>query len=279
MWWSSTTRRPTGSLTLLRPAIHAKGTDYTPESVPERDGGPGGRRPGGDRRRRQGAFDPRRDRGDPRAIRPGPGGRPVTPGRDATPRIALVKLSSLGDVVHALPVARALRVWWPRAELTWVVERREQAILEANPDLDHVVPVDTRLWRQEFRRPAGAASVAVEAAGPRPSPRARPLRCGRRPPGTLEERCHHGLTRAPIRVGLSAARCRERANAWFTNRHVAPPRRAVHVVDQYLAVVAGSRGGPVGRRPAGDFRSPATPWPRRRWRAGSRTRASSPGRR
>ena len=76
-----------------------------------------------------------------------------------------MKLSSLGDVVHALPVARALRAWWPRAELTWVVERREQAILEGNPDLDHVVPVDTRLWRREFRRPSGAASVAVKLRG------------------------------------------------------------------------------------------------------------------
>ena len=39
--------------------------------------------------------------------------------------IALVKLSSIGDVVHALPVASALRASLPQARLSWIVERRE----------------------------------------------------------------------------------------------------------------------------------------------------------
>jgi heptosyltransferase I len=162
----------------------------------------------------------------------------VSPGRDRAPRIALVKLSSLGDVVHALPAARALRAWWPRAELTWVVERREQAVLRDNPDVNHVVSIDTRLWRRELRHPAGAASVVAKIRG-----LARRLLAGR---------CHvavdlQGLwksgvittmTRAPRRVGLAASHCRERGSAWFTTQHVTPPREAVHVVDQYLAVVA-----------------------------------------
>jgi heptosyltransferase I len=181
----------------------------------------------------------------------------VTHGRDAAPRIAMVKLSSLGDVVHALPVARALRVWWPRAELTWVVERREQAILEGNPDLDHVVPVDTRLWRREFRRPVGAASVAVKLRG-----LVRRLARGRFDmavdlQGLWKSGVITVLTRAPLRAGLSSAYCRERASAWFTNRHVTPPREAEHVVQQYLAVAAGlgvdlSVVGPPGFPVPGD---------------------------
>ena len=163
----------------------------------------------------------------------------MTLGRDAAPRIALVKLSSLGDVVHALPVARALRAWWPRAEVTWVVERREQAILEGNPDLSHVVPVDTRLWRREFRRPPGAASVAVKLRG-----LVRRLAHGRFDAavdlqGLWKSGVITALTRAPLRVGLPGALCRERASAWFTNRHVTPPREAAHVVEQCLAVAGG----------------------------------------
>jgi len=46
------------------------------------------------------------------------------------------------------------------------------------------------------------------------------------------------LTRARLRVGLAPAYCRERANAWFTNRYVTPAPEVAHVVDQYLAVVA-----------------------------------------
>jgi lipopolysaccharide heptosyltransferase I len=169
----------------------------------------------------------------------------VSASRDAAPHIALVKLSSLGDVVHALPVARAVRTWWPRAELTWVVERREQAILEGNADLDHVVPVDTRLWRREFRRAAGAPAVIAKVRG-----LVRRLRRARFDmaldlQGLWKSGIITALTRAPIRAGLAAPYCRERANAWFTNRHVTPPPTAGHVVEQYLAV-AGALGIDLG---------------------------------
>jgi heptosyltransferase-1 len=158
--------------------------------------------------------------------------------REGAPRIALVKLSSLGDVVHALPAAHALRTWWPRAELTWVVERRERAILLDNPDLDHVVDVDTRLWRREFRRPGGAAAVAVRVRG-----LVRRLRAGRFDvavdlQGLWKSGVITALTRAPLRLGLAAGSCRERANVCFTNRRVRPDP-AAHVVDQYRAVVSG----------------------------------------
>lgn len=182
-------------------------------------------------------------------------------GRDAAPHIALVKLSSLGDVVHALPVARALRAWWPRAELTWVVERREQAILAGNPDLDYVVAVDTRLWRREFRRPGGTPAVIAKVRG-----LVRRLAAGRFDvavdlQGLWKSGVITALTRAPLRVGLAASHCRERGNAWFTNRRVTPPEEAAHVVDQYRAVIGalgvdlsavGPPAFPIAREPGAE---------------------------
>ncbi len=187
----------------------------------------------------------------------------MIPSRDAAPRIALVKLSSLGDVVHALPAAAALRAWWPRAELTWVVERREEAILGGNPDVNHVVAVDTRLWRREFRRPGGAPVVVAKVRG-----LVRRLAAGRFDvavdlQGLWKSGVITALTRAPLRIGLAATHCRERPSAWFTNRHVTPPRAAAHVVDQYLAVVAalgidlaavGPPAFPIAREPGAEAR-------------------------
>ena len=162
----------------------------------------------------------------------------MTFGRDTAPRIALVKLSSLGDVVHALPAAHAIRAWWPRAELTWVVELREKAILGGNPDLTHLIPVDTRLWRHEMKRPSGAATVMCKVRG-----LLRRLADGRFDvavdlQGLWKSGVIARLTRAPLRIGFAPGLCRERASAWFTNRHVTPPGEAVHVVDQCLSVVA-----------------------------------------
>ncbi len=153
-------------------------------------------------------------------------------------RIALVKLSSLGDVVHALPVAHALRVRFPRAELSWVVERREEAILAGNPDVDHIVPVDTRLWRREFRRPGGASTVFFKVRG-----LVRRLRAGEFDvavdvQGNLKSGLITAMTRAPLRIGFAPAHCRERGNALFTNRRVALPRGPLHVVEENLALLS-----------------------------------------
>ena len=40
-------------------------------------------------------------------------------------RIALIKPSALGDIIHALPVLNALRYLFPHANITWVVNRKE----------------------------------------------------------------------------------------------------------------------------------------------------------
>ena len=115
-----------------------------------------------------------------------------------SPRIAIIKLSSLGDVVHALPVAHALRRALPSAHLTWVVEAREYAILRDHPDLDAVVPVDTRLWRRLIWRPAGARQVLGKVGRLRERIRRASFRRGHRPPGTAQERAPDGLHRGAL---------------------------------------------------------------------------------
>lgn len=149
------------------------------------------------------------------------------------PRIAIIKLSSLGDVIHALPVARALRRAMPEAHLTWVVEAREYAILRDHPDLDAVVPVDTRLWRRLIWRPAGAREVLGKVGRLRTRIRRAAFDVAIDLQGLIKSGLLTAYTGAPVRIGFSAARCRERLNALFTNRRVLPPASARHVVEQY----------------------------------------------
>ncbi len=183
---------------------------------------------------------------------PGPAASGAPPGARA-PRIALIKLSSLGDVVHALPVAHALRARFAAAELTWIVECREEAILLGNPDLDHIVPVDTRLWRREFRRPGGATAVFRKLRG-----LARRLGSGRFDvaldlQGLWKSGVITALTRAPVRIGFPLRHCREAANFLFTNRRVSLPPGPLHVVEANLALL-----GAVGIR-RGDIGAPGFP--------------------
>jgi lipopolysaccharide heptosyltransferase I len=57
-------------------------------------------------------------------------------------RIAIIKPSALGDVMHALPVLCALRRRFPGAHLAWVLNSVYAPLLRPHPDLDEVIPLD-----------------------------------------------------------------------------------------------------------------------------------------
>ncbi len=159
-------------------------------------------------------------------------------------KIAIVKLSSLGDVLHALPVAHALRRHFSRAHLTWIVEARESAVLNGHPALDAVESVDTRLWRRLVWRPAGVPEVARKLG--RLTERIRRARfdVAIDLQGLMKSGLLTAFTGAPVRIGFALRYCWEPLNVLFTNRRVAPPPAAVHVVDQCLSLLE-----PLGVKP------------------------------
>ncbi len=61
--------------------------------------------------------------------------------------LLIIKLGSIGDIVHALPALAALRRALPGAELSWVVEERSAEILRGNEMIDNLIEVDTKSLR------------------------------------------------------------------------------------------------------------------------------------
>jgi heptosyltransferase I len=59
-------------------------------------------------------------------------------------RFLIVRLGSLGDIIHTLPAAAALRDSFPLARIDWVVETKWRAILDGNRDLNRVISFDRR---------------------------------------------------------------------------------------------------------------------------------------
>lgn len=54
-------------------------------------------------------------------------------------RVLIIKLSAMGDIIHALPVSAALKEVYPHLELTWAVEERFASLVEGNPCLTGVL--------------------------------------------------------------------------------------------------------------------------------------------
>lgn len=65
--------------------------------------------------------------------------------------ILIVKLSAIGDVIHALPVAHALKQTYPNARITWVVEKPAYDLLTNNSDIDEIIIFD----KTKFKSLAG----------------------------------------------------------------------------------------------------------------------------
>lgn len=64
------------------------------------------------------------------------------------PKILLVKTSSMGDVIHNLPVVSDILLHFPDAELDWVVEQSFAGIPALHPGVRDIIPVAVRRWRK-----------------------------------------------------------------------------------------------------------------------------------
>ena len=65
-------------------------------------------------------------------------------------RILIVKTSSMGDVVHALPVVHDLRRAFPNIEIEWLVESSFAGIVRMHPGVNRVLPLNWRRWRRKL---------------------------------------------------------------------------------------------------------------------------------
>ncbi len=69
--------------------------------------------------------------------------------------VLIVRLGALGDIVHAIPAAAALRAALPGARIDWLVEAKHRSILDLVTVLDRVVALEgrtLRAWTDAVRR-------------------------------------------------------------------------------------------------------------------------------
>ena len=154
-------------------------------------------------------------------------------------RILIVKLSALGDVAHALPVIDYLGHVAPGAQVDWAVDRRFAGLLEGNPGLRRVVPLDLKRWKREWSTSAARreASVAVRSLREGGYDVAFDLQ------GNAKSGVVTRLSGAPLRYGFDRGGAREAPNLLFTNRKIALQPGDRHISQKLLRIVAAPFGG------------------------------------
>ena len=153
--------------------------------------------------------------------------------------ILLVKPSSLGDIVHAMPTCAAIRRAYPKARLTWLVKRGWAGLVERIDGVDRVWPVESTFngWlSQVFPLRAEHFDLVVDLQG------------------LFRSAAIGWFSGSPLLVGFANGR---EGSPWFYSRRVPVPQLEMHAVDRYLlvakAVGAGESGTPEFR-----FRIPQT---------------------
>ena len=64
-------------------------------------------------------------------------------------KIAIVKLSAMGDIIHAMVALQYIKKSDPSLQIDWVVEQAFVKVLEGNPDIDTILPVNLKSIKKD----------------------------------------------------------------------------------------------------------------------------------
>jgi heptosyltransferase-1 len=177
-------------------------------------------------------------------------------------RILVIRLGSLGDVIHALPAVASLKHSFPRSHLSWIIKPQWAPLLEGNPFVDEVIPYQrtaaglAEAWRR-LRRERFHLAVDLQ--------------------GLIQSSLVAAAARPEKIVGLDHTQAREPLAALVYSTPV--KTTAVHRVDRYLEIAAGAgatnrvltfplpQGRPEGWLPEGPFvlACPLAGWASKQW--------------
>ncbi|MDQ3799842.1 MAG: lipopolysaccharide heptosyltransferase I [Acidobacteriota bacterium] len=146
-------------------------------------------------------------------------------------KILIVKLGSIGDIVHALPALAAIRRALPHAEISWVVENRSAEILRPgrNQFLSHLIEVDTRALRHQESLGETLLIARQQLRGLRASAFDVALDFQ----GLLKSAAIAKLAKAKRRYGFAREALREPASRFLLTNTVSIPRK-IHVIRKNL---------------------------------------------
>ena len=143
-------------------------------------------------------------------------------------RIAIIKPSALGDILHSLPVLTALRRRFPAARIAWLVNRSYDVLLRGHPELDATLAFERHPYRDgvfaglrtqqaflaNLRREAFDLTIDLQ--------------------GLFRSGLLSWMTGAKTRIGMSSAR---EGSRWFYTHLIPDGGFDVHAVDRYWKVI------------------------------------------
>jgi len=143
-------------------------------------------------------------------------------------KILIVKPSSLGDIVHSLPVLNALRECFPGAIIHWVVAKGLEGLLDDHPMIEKLWIINKDDWKKIVK----VKTTAHELKTLFRNLKAESYDLVIDLQGLIRSGLISASTRAPMRIGFAEAR--EGSTVFYT--HKVRGGQDIHAVDRYLKI-------------------------------------------
>jgi lipopolysaccharide heptosyltransferase I len=135
-------------------------------------------------------------------------------------KFLIIRLSSLGDIIHTLPAFAALRQNFPQAKIVWAVEEKGKEILDLVPGLDEVVVINKKNWWEKVKYIRSRDQIALDFQG------------------LVKSSLLAYLSRARRRIGFHRKNCKEPlASLFYTERPAPLPEEGMHVMAKNLRLL------------------------------------------
>ena len=148
-------------------------------------------------------------------------------------KILIVKLSSIGDVVHSLPFLEVIKKKFPHAQIDWLVEEAVSSVLKGHPSLSRIIISRRKTWQKNLLRVSRWFSILTESLHLLREVREYRYDLVIDLQGLFRSGVMVGLSRGERKIGMIGAR---EGGGWFINEEPVPVDYTQHAVDRYLQV-------------------------------------------
>lgn len=154
------------------------------------------------------------------------------------PKILILRLSAVGDVIRTLPAVKAIKSHYPSASLTWIVEEPSKALIESQPEIDEVILFPRQRWSEEIRSLKGWLRMVGEVRIFIQSLRKRKFDLVLDFHGILKSGLLSFLSGSPKRVGFERRSSKE-GNFLFSNIKVKLPGERISRFERNFSLLKG----------------------------------------
>lgn len=145
-------------------------------------------------------------------------------------KFLIIKLSSLGDIIHTLPAFTALRNNFPEAKISWLVENKGKDILDFVPGIDETIVLSSKkkgvlskIFRAEFKRVVKEIrqkdQVVLDFQG------------------LIKSGLFAYLSKSKTRIGFHKKNLREPGASIFYTEYLDPISEKMHIVSKNLKLL------------------------------------------